>query len=131
MSLSAAAPRRPQDVLIFTSKIGGSIIGLFQKGAGRECNQDTLPVVGAGACRRFLNRCGSNFFATPRRGVKRRVRFSVRKLRCGANEVLRQIFHLHAVEMVLVYTRLGDLKTRCGAKDFRCGANSRRERSGA
>ena len=40
--------------------------------------------------------------------------------------ILRKIAYLHAVEIMLVYTSLGNLKIRCGAKDFRCGAKVRK-----
>ena len=39
--------------------------------------------------------------------------------------ILSKIAYLHAVEIKLVYTRFRDLKSRCGAKDFRRGAISR------
>ena len=39
--------------------------------------------------------------------------------------ILIKIASMHAVEIMLVYTGLGDLKIRCCAIGFRCGANSR------
>ena len=38
-----------------------------------------------------------------------------------------KIAYLHAVEIMLVYARLGGLKIWCGTKNLRCGANSRWE----
>ena len=45
--------------------------------------------------------------------------------KCKNAMILSKIAYLRAVEITLVYTRLGDLKIRCGAKDLGCGTNRR------
>ena len=64
-----------------------------------------------GACRGFPNSCGTNLFNLEN-FVSATPKLLSAALDFWLNLFLIKIAYLHAVEIMLVYTRLGDLKIR-------------------